>query len=118
MRKYEKSLPTAEAVAEKMAEIEREKLLPKGMKIRVFNQRTDLVARHDAQRAAQPGRRHGPGDRRPVHLPGRPGERRHRGARDPAGPSVLDHGPLRRRASRPTCSRSGRSTSGSSSTAR
>jgi cobalt-zinc-cadmium resistance protein CzcA len=43
MRKYEKSLPTAEAVADKMAEIEREHLLPKGMKLTVFNQRTDLV---------------------------------------------------------------------------
>ena len=43
MRKYEKSLPTAEAVAAKIEEIEREELLPKGMKIRVFNQRTDLV---------------------------------------------------------------------------
>ncbi|WP_406700611.1 CusA/CzcA family heavy metal efflux RND transporter [Singulisphaera sp. Ch08] len=43
MRKYEKSLPTSEAVAAKMREIEREKLLPKGMRIRVFNKRTDLV---------------------------------------------------------------------------
>ncbi len=43
MRKYEKSLPTSEAVADKMAEIEREKLLPKGMRLTVFNQRTDLV---------------------------------------------------------------------------
>ena len=43
MRKYEKSLPTSEAVAAKMADIELEKLLPKGMRIRVFNQRTDLV---------------------------------------------------------------------------
>ncbi|MHC5537566.1 efflux RND transporter permease subunit, partial [Singulisphaera rosea] len=43
MRKYEKSLPTSEKVQEKLQEIEREKLLPKGMKIRVFNQRTDLV---------------------------------------------------------------------------
>ncbi|AGA30071.1 efflux RND transporter permease subunit [Singulisphaera acidiphila] len=43
MRKYEKSLPTSEAVAAKMREIEHEKLLPKGMKIRVFNKRTDLV---------------------------------------------------------------------------
>ena len=43
MRKYEKSLPTSEAVAAKMAEIELEKLLPKGMRLRVFNQRTDLV---------------------------------------------------------------------------
>lgn len=43
MRKYEKSLPTAEAVADKMADIEREGLLPPGMKLRVFNQRADLV---------------------------------------------------------------------------
>jgi cobalt-zinc-cadmium resistance protein CzcA len=43
MRKYEKSLPTSEAVAAKMQEIEKERLLPKGMKLRVFNKRTDLV---------------------------------------------------------------------------
>jgi cobalt-zinc-cadmium resistance protein CzcA len=43
MRKYEKSLPVAEAVADKMAEIEREGLLPRGMHLRVFNQRTDLI---------------------------------------------------------------------------
>ncbi|SIN98878.1 cobalt-zinc-cadmium resistance protein CzcA [Singulisphaera sp. GP187] len=43
MRKYEKSLPTSEAVTAKMEEIEREKLLPKGMKLRIFNKRTDLV---------------------------------------------------------------------------
>jgi heavy metal efflux system protein len=43
MRKYEKSLPTSEAVEAKLKEIEEEKLLPKGMKIRIFNQRTDLV---------------------------------------------------------------------------
>ena len=43
MRKYEKSLPTAEAVEAKLKEIEREKLLPKGMRIKIFNQRTDLV---------------------------------------------------------------------------
>jgi cobalt-zinc-cadmium resistance protein CzcA len=43
MRKYEKSLPTAEAVAEKMAEIERDRVLPKGMSLKVFNQRTELV---------------------------------------------------------------------------
>ena len=43
MRKGEKSLPTAEAVAAKFEEIEREHLLPPGMTIRVFNQRTDLV---------------------------------------------------------------------------
>ena len=43
MRKYEKSLPTAEAVAEKLREIERDHLLPEGMTIQVFNQRTDLV---------------------------------------------------------------------------
>jgi cobalt-zinc-cadmium resistance protein CzcA len=43
MRKYEKSLPTAEAVAEKMKRIDEEGLLPPGMHFRVFNQRTDLV---------------------------------------------------------------------------
>jgi cobalt-zinc-cadmium resistance protein CzcA len=43
MRKGEKSLPTAIAVAEKMEEIERKGLLPKGMHAEVFNQRTDLV---------------------------------------------------------------------------
>ncbi|MCA1684759.1 MAG: efflux RND transporter permease subunit, partial [Planctomycetia bacterium] len=43
MRKYEKSLPTAEAVAEKMAEIGRGGVLPKGMSLKVFNQRTELV---------------------------------------------------------------------------
>ena len=43
MRKYEKSLPTSEAVEAKLREIEEEKLLPKGMRIRIFNQRTDLV---------------------------------------------------------------------------
>src|SRR3954447_17463008 len=43
MRKYEKSLPVANAVGDKMKEIEREHLLPRGMHLRVFNQRTDLV---------------------------------------------------------------------------
>src|SRR4051812_27459693 len=43
MRKGEQSLPTSEAVADMMEKIKREELLPKGMNIRVFNQRTDLV---------------------------------------------------------------------------
>ncbi len=43
MRKNEKSLPTANAVAAKLKEINEGDLLPKGMKIVVFNQRTDLV---------------------------------------------------------------------------
>ena len=43
MRKYEKSLVTAELVEEKLKEIQEKGLLPKGMNIRVFNQRTDLV---------------------------------------------------------------------------
>jgi cobalt-zinc-cadmium resistance protein CzcA len=43
MRKGEKSLPTAKMVRAKFEEIEREKLLPEGMKLRIFNQRTDLV---------------------------------------------------------------------------
>ncbi|APW62655.1 efflux RND transporter permease subunit [Paludisphaera borealis] len=43
MRKGEKSLPTAKEVRKKFQEIEQEKLLPEGMSIKVFNQRTDLV---------------------------------------------------------------------------
>jgi len=43
MRKYEKSLPTAKAVMAKIDEIERTKLLPKGMSLKIFNKRTDLV---------------------------------------------------------------------------
>ena len=43
MRKYEKSLVTANLVEEKLKEIQRSGILPKGMNIRVFNQRTDLV---------------------------------------------------------------------------
>ena len=43
MRKYDKSLVTANLVEKKLDEIEKLNILPKGMKIRVFNQRTDLV---------------------------------------------------------------------------
>jgi cobalt-zinc-cadmium resistance protein CzcA len=43
MRKYEKSLPVSEAVAAKMEQIERTHLLPRGMHLKVFNQRTDLI---------------------------------------------------------------------------
>ncbi len=43
MRKGEKSLATAQAVAAKIKQIEEEGLLPPGMKLRYFNQRTDLV---------------------------------------------------------------------------
>jgi len=43
MRKYEKSLPTAEAVQRKMDEINKGGVLPPGMKLKVFNQRTELV---------------------------------------------------------------------------
>ncbi len=43
MRKYEKSLRTAELVEKKLDELGRSGVLPKGVKIRVFNQRTDLV---------------------------------------------------------------------------
>ncbi len=43
MRKYEKSLPTAEAVQVKTDEINKSGLMPKGMKIVPFNRRTDLV---------------------------------------------------------------------------
>ncbi len=43
MRKYEKSLVTAGLVKKKLHEIQESGILPKGMNIRVFNQRTDLV---------------------------------------------------------------------------
>jgi cobalt-zinc-cadmium resistance protein CzcA len=43
MRKYEKSLPTSNAVQEKIDELNSGSLLPKGMKIVPFNRRTDLV---------------------------------------------------------------------------
>ena len=43
MRKYEKSLPTAEAVQRKIDELNAGDMLPKGMKIVPFNRRTDLV---------------------------------------------------------------------------
>jgi cobalt-zinc-cadmium resistance protein CzcA len=43
MRKYEKSLPVSQAVAAKMRQIERAHLLPRGMHLKVFNQRTSLI---------------------------------------------------------------------------
>jgi len=43
MRKYEKSLRTAELVEKKLEDLKTSGLLPKGVTIRVFNQRTDLV---------------------------------------------------------------------------
>ncbi len=43
MRKYERSLRVSEKVAEKMAEIQSSEILPPGMRLKVFNQRTDLV---------------------------------------------------------------------------
>jgi cobalt-zinc-cadmium resistance protein CzcA len=43
MRKYEKSLPVSNAVLEKIDEIQAEKMLPTGMTMRIFNQRTELV---------------------------------------------------------------------------
>ena len=43
MRKYEKSLPTSIKVQEKIDELNKGKLLPKGMRLIPFNRRTDLV---------------------------------------------------------------------------
>jgi heavy metal efflux system protein len=43
MRKYEKSLEVSRAAEEKILEIQKRKLLPPGMRIRIFNQRTELV---------------------------------------------------------------------------
>ena len=43
MRKYEKSLPVSEAVKLKIEELNASGVLPKGIKIVAFNQRTDLI---------------------------------------------------------------------------
>ncbi len=43
MRKYEKSLDVSREAEAKLKEIEKRKLLPPGMRIRIFNQRTELV---------------------------------------------------------------------------
>ncbi|MFO0952553.1 MAG: CusA/CzcA family heavy metal efflux RND transporter [Isosphaeraceae bacterium] len=43
MRKFERSSETSELVAKKMEEIESSGLLPKGMHLKVFNKRTDLI---------------------------------------------------------------------------
>ena len=43
MRKYEKSLPVTDGVKDKIEEIEKRKLLPAGMKIKIFNERSELV---------------------------------------------------------------------------
>ena len=43
MRKYEKSKPVTDAVKEKIEEIQKRKLLPPGMKIKIFNERSELV---------------------------------------------------------------------------
>jgi cobalt-zinc-cadmium resistance protein CzcA len=43
MRKYEKSKPVTDAVKDKIREIEERKLLPPGMKMRIFNERSELV---------------------------------------------------------------------------
>lgn len=43
MRKHEKSVTTSNAVLEKIEELNKGGLLPKGMQIKVFNQRTELV---------------------------------------------------------------------------
>ena len=43
MRKYEKSLGVSEGVEKKIEEIQKRKLLPPGMRIKLFNQRTELV---------------------------------------------------------------------------
>jgi cobalt-zinc-cadmium resistance protein CzcA len=43
MRKYEKSLEVSEGVEKKIDEIQKRKLLPHGMRIKLFNQRTELV---------------------------------------------------------------------------
>ena len=43
MRKYDKSLPTSQRVLDKIEQLNTGKLLPKGMRLKIFNQRTELV---------------------------------------------------------------------------
>jgi heavy metal efflux system protein len=43
MRKYEKSLKVSEAVKKKLDDIGEQKILPPGMRIKIFNERTELV---------------------------------------------------------------------------
>ena len=43
MRKYEKSIMVSEAVKKKLDEIQEQKILPPGMKITIFNERSELV---------------------------------------------------------------------------
>ena len=43
MRKYEKSITVSDAVKEKIAEIQKAGILPPGMKITIFNERSELV---------------------------------------------------------------------------
>jgi heavy metal efflux system protein len=43
MRKYEKSKPVTDAVKDKILEIQERKLLPAGMRIKIFNERSELV---------------------------------------------------------------------------
>ena len=43
MRKYEKSLVTSELVKERLENIDKQKILPTGMRIKIFNERTELV---------------------------------------------------------------------------
>ena len=95
MRKYEKSLPVSEAVEKKIDEIQKRKLLPPGMKIKIFNQRTELVHVTTENVRAQLADGNGPGHRDPLHLLGRSRQRGDRGHHDSAGFAVLDHGAVR-----------------------
>ena len=79
MRKYEKSLPVAEAVAAKMRGDRAGAPPPQGDEDAGLQPADRPGPRDDAQRPAQPGRRHGAGGRRPLRLPGRPGQRGDRG---------------------------------------
>ena len=71
MRKYEKSLPTSERVAREDRRAQREQAASQGDEDQDLQPADRAGPRDDAQRAAQPGRRHGAGDPDPVHLPGR-----------------------------------------------
>ncbi len=92
MRKYEKSMPTSEAVAEEDRRAQQGQPPAQGDEDRPVQPPDRPGQRDDAQRRPQPRRRHGPGDPDPLRLPGRHHQRRDRGPDDPAGAVVLGDG--------------------------
>ena len=69
MRKGAESDATLEAIHDKVNELN-EHILPKGVKVVPFLDRSDLVHLHHSYRSAQPDRRHHPGVDYSVHVSG------------------------------------------------